>query len=83
MHGSGGLGGVTIPSSNKAPIIENNFKTIKDHIMSCPSKVVWANTGALTNLCFLFREYPEVKTKLEQIVIMGGAIGKGNITPAA
>lgn len=51
--------------------------------MNCPDKVYWANTGALTNLCFLFREFPEVKTKIEKIVIMGGAIGRGNITPAA
>lgn len=51
--------------------------------MNSPQKVYWANTGALTNLCFLLREFPEVKTKLEKIVIMGGAIGKGNITPAA
>jgi inosine-uridine nucleoside N-ribohydrolase len=27
--------------------------------------------------------YPEIKKKISQIVIMGGAIGKGNVTPAA
>jgi inosine-uridine nucleoside N-ribohydrolase len=52
-------------------------------ILNCPDKVIWANTGALTNLCFLFRKYPEVKAKIERIVIMGGAIGLGNCTPAA
>ena len=55
MHGAGGLGGVTLPATDKMPIIENNFKAIRDHIMNCSSKVIWANTGALTNLCVLFR----------------------------
>jgi inosine-uridine nucleoside N-ribohydrolase len=46
-------------------------------------QVVWANTGSLTNICILLLFYPQVKSKLKEIVIMGGAIGKGNITPAA
>ena len=51
--------------------------------MAAKDKVIWANTGSLTNLCFLMREFPEVKTKISQIVAMGGAIGRGNRTPAA
>jgi len=31
----------------------------------------------------MFLTYPEIKEKIEKIVIMGGAIGKGNISPAA
>ena len=27
--------------------------------------------------------YPDIKDNISKIVIMGGAIGKGNITPAA
>jgi inosine-uridine nucleoside N-ribohydrolase len=27
--------------------------------------------------------YPELKQKISKIVLMGGAIGKGNISPAA
>jgi len=42
-----------------------------------PNPVVWANTGSLTNLCLLLQKYPSVKSKIEKIVIMGGAIGKG------
>jgi inosine-uridine nucleoside N-ribohydrolase len=32
--------------------------------MNNHDKIVWANTGALTNLCFLFREFPEIKEKI-------------------
>lgn len=35
MHGSGGLGGVTIPSSDKKAISEDNFKYIRNAIMAC------------------------------------------------
>lgn len=45
--------------------------------------MTWANTGALTNLCILLEKYPEVKENIERIVIMGGAIGRGNMSPAA
>lgn len=51
--------------------------------MNSEDKVIWANTGALTNLCILLEQYPQIKDKLLKIVIMGGAIGRGNMTPAA
>lgn len=51
--------------------------------MSQPDQITWANTGSLTNLCLLLREFPDVLTKMRQIVIMGGSTGRGNRTPAA
>ena len=38
-------------------------------------------TGSLTNVAQLLTEHPEARP--ERIVLMGGAIGLGNITPAA
>lgn len=61
IHGEGGLGGVKLPKSDKEAIQENNFQEIRNRIMAQDSKIVWANTGSLTNLCFLFRQFPEVK----------------------
>lgn len=52
-------------------------------IMSQPDKIIWANTGSLTNLCLFLRAFPDVLTKLKQIIIMGGSTGRGNRTPAA
>lgn len=51
--------------------------------MSHPDKIIWANTGSLTNLCLFLRAFPDVLTKLKQIIIMGGSTGRGNRTPAA
>lgn len=54
MHGQNGLGGVSIPPSSKTAVSENNFSTIRDMIMKVNGKIIWANTGAFTNLCKLF-----------------------------
>lgn len=40
-------------------------------------------TGALTNAALLLRVYPDVVTNLEQIVLLGGSAGLGNMTPSA
>jgi pyrimidine-specific ribonucleoside hydrolase len=39
--------------------------------------------GPLTNVALLLSRYPEAAENLERIVIMGGAIAEGNVTPAA
>lgn len=83
IHGQGGLGGVHLPPSTKQAITESNFKTIAEFILGSKRKVFWGNTGSLTNLAILLDKYPEVKNNIETIVLMGGAIGKGNVTPAA
>ena len=47
-----------------------------DGITLCP-------LGPLTNLALAFRLAPDILPKVRRIVLMGGAIGLGNITPAA
>ncbi len=40
-------------------------------------------TGPLTNIALFLARYPEATHDIERIVLMGGAIGEGNTTPAA
>jgi inosine-uridine nucleoside N-ribohydrolase len=41
-------------------------------------------TGPLTNIALLLATYPDLcAAKVSQIVLMGGAYGQGNVTPAA
>ena len=40
-------------------------------------------TGPLTNIALFLARYPELESRIERIVLMGGAIGEGNTTPAA
>ena len=83
IQGSNGLGGVRLPKSPKSAIIEDSFQQIYNKIKENPNPVIWTNTGSLTNLCILLQTFPDIKSKIEKIVIMGGAIGRGNQSPAA
>jgi non-specific riboncleoside hydrolase len=46
-------------------------------------KVHIVATAQLTNVALLLILYPEVKEKIDSIVLMGGAIGMGNTSPSA
>ncbi len=48
-----------------------------------PRPVTHVAVGPLTNVALLVARYPEVAARLERIVLMGGAFGEGNTTPAA
>ena len=39
--------------------------------------------GPLTNIALLIAMHPELTRTIEDIVVMGGAIGLGNVTPSA
>ena len=83
MHGSNGLGGVKLPTSPKTANTDKSFEKIYERIKQWPTKITWLNTGSLTNLCIILLAYPDLIGKVDKIVMMGGAIGKGNISPAA
>lgn len=61
MHGSNGLGGVELPTSPVKAEREQSFEKIFSRIKSQNGKIIWANTGSLTNLCILLLTYPEIK----------------------
>ncbi len=48
-----------------------------------PEPISLVPTGPLTNIALLLNTYPELHNKIKQIVLMGGAAGVGNWTPAA
>lgn len=48
-----------------------------------PEKLTVVTVGPMTNLGMVFRMNPSVKEKISKVVIMGGAVHRGNITPCA
>jgi purine nucleosidase len=48
-----------------------------------PGTVTLCPTGPLTNVAMALRKAPDVVPRIKEIVLMGGAIGLGNVTPAA
>ncbi|EAC0955706.1 pyrimidine-specific ribonucleoside hydrolase RihA [Salmonella enterica subsp. enterica] len=83
VHGESGLDGPALPEPSFAPqsgtAVELMAKTL--HESSQPVTIV--STGPQTNVALLLNSHPELHTKIARIVIMGGAMGLGNWTPAA
>ena len=82
IHGESGLDGFTFLDLKidfvKEDAVFLMFKLLKEH-----KKVTIVATGPLTNVASLLLEHPECKANIEEIVLMGGSIGYGNVTPAS
>ncbi len=65
------------PNPNMSNAAAELIKTITEH---SKEKIVVLATGPLTNVAQFIQIYPQLKNKVEKIVIMGGAVKvKGNI----
>jgi inosine-uridine nucleoside N-ribohydrolase len=83
VHGETGLDGPDLPPPAREPEPQHAIDWIATTLAAVPSPVTLVPTGPLTNVALLLARYPELESKLEHIVLMGGAIGEGNVTPAA
>jgi inosine-uridine nucleoside N-ribohydrolase len=80
IHGESGLEGSSLPGPRTRPVKEHATELLAEVI---EPGVVLVPTGPLTNVALLIERHPGVLDRLEAIVWMGGAIGQGNISPAA
>jgi pyrimidine-specific ribonucleoside hydrolase len=80
VHGESGLDGPDLPEPTAAPFGVHAADLLSDLL---EPGVVLVPTGPLTNVALLLERHPDVKERLDRIVWMGGAIGEGNVTPAA
>jgi len=82
VHGKSGLDGPSLPN----PMIDIVDEDAVDFIARTAREtggVTLVPTGPLTNIGMLLKRYTDVKRYIDEIVLMGGAIGTGNYTPAA
>jgi pyrimidine-specific ribonucleoside hydrolase len=80
VHGESGLDGPDLPEPTTAPVAAHAADLLAELLRP---GVVLVPTGPLTNVALLLERHPGVKGRLERIAWMGGAIGEGNVTPAA
>ncbi len=59
------------------------YQCIRQHATSTGEKVTVIALGPLTNVAVLLSVYPEIAHDLAEIIVMGGGIAGGNITPQA
>lgn len=83
IHGESGLDGFTFPKHNKKAMEMDAVDFMIKAIHESKEKVVVITTGPMTNLGKAFLKDPSIKENIEKIVLMGGSIGAGNVTPAA
>jgi inosine-uridine nucleoside N-ribohydrolase len=83
VHGESGLDGPALPPPSRQPEPTHAIDWIAATLHNSAEPVTLVPTGPLTNIALLFARYPGVERSIERIVLMGGAIGEGNTTPAA
>ena len=81
VHGETGLDGPDLPPPQRAPLAQHAVDFLADRIRERKGAVTLVPTGPLTNVALLLALHPDARP--ERIVLMGGAIAEGNVTPAA
>lgn len=84
VHGETGLNGVELPPPSMPLAPGHAVDAIIEIVMAAaPGTVTLCPVGPLTNIAMALVKEPELASRLREIVLMGGAIGLGNVTPAA
>jgi purine nucleosidase len=83
VHGRTGLDGAELPEPKTPRADAHAVDAIIRALRARPGTVTLCPLGPLTNIATAIRRAPDIASHIREIVLMGGAIGEGNITPAA
>ena len=82
VHGETGLDGPDLPHPTTSPAdghaVDFLAARLGEH-----DDLVLVPVGPLTNIGLLLAKHPGIEERIGRIVLMGGAIAEGNVTPAA
>ena len=81
VHGETGLDGRICRRHEVEPVPQHAVDFLAGKIRSSERPVTLIAVGPLTNVALLLALHPDARP--ERIVLMGGAIAEGNVTPAA
>ncbi len=83
IHGDDGLGGLDLPApagtAASAHAVDALIRAIEDR----PGAITILAVGPLTNLALALAKRRDLVPEIRRIVLMGGAVGAGNVTPHA
>jgi inosine-uridine nucleoside N-ribohydrolase len=82
-HGENGLGGAVFPEPKLKPVAEPAAEFIRQTIRKYPGEVTLITVGPLTNVAAALNADAELAAMVRSLVMMGGSLSGGNITPAA
>ncbi len=82
VHGVDGLGGIRLPTGESAAsaVAADAIRTI---LRTTTQRVTLVGIAPATNIALALMTEPALAERIEQIVLMTGAWGEGNATPAA
>jgi purine nucleosidase len=85
VHGESGLGGTDLPEPRIQLKRQDGVDFLIETLLRHESKSVTICTlGPLTNIAVALMKAPQIASRIEQLVMMGGAYFEvGNVTPAA
>ena len=83
VHGITGLDGADLPEPDREPHPIHAVDFLIETLMTSNGDITVIPTGPLTNIAMALLREPRLVRKIPQIVMMGGTMGIGNITPSA
>ena len=84
VHGESGMEGYTFPEINESDLDSTHaVEAMRDVLLKSETPITLIPIGPLTNIALLLLTYPEVKTFIKEIVLMGGSASRGNVTSLA
>ncbi len=83
VHGATGLDGVTWREPEMPLQRHHGVDFLIDTLLASSEPVTLATLGPLTNVAVALIKEPRIREKIQEMVVMGGAITHGNITPSA
>jgi len=83
VHGENGLGGAEFPEPKTKPVSEPAPEFIRATVRKHPGEITLITIGPLTNVAMALDTDPDLHEMIPRIVMMGGSLSGGNVTPAA
>lgn len=77
IHGESGLEGFSFDKIDEKLLLKKHaLEGLKDELLEKEASIM--AIGPLTNIALLLAAYPQVKSRILKLVLMGGALGRGN-----
>ena len=83
IHGETGIDGADLPEPSRPAEAAHAVDYLVDTLGAAAEPITLATLGPLTNVALAIVKNPAILANVREIVTMGGAIGLGNVTPAA
>ena len=83
VHGESGLDGPALAPPRGRAVDQHAIDFLAERLLRSAEPVTLIPVGPLTNVALLLARHPEAAGRIARVVLMGGAIAEGNVTPAA